>query len=103
MRHATRMALFCAGYLGTASVISSSIGTDIDFSAVTKVYVVAVIVGQYLLFAVMGYFVLGKVAPSLFEMFLFSQPLNKKMEILRNISEWSLTLMGLDRSGNRLP
>ena len=102
MKHATRMALISGGYLGTVAIFASWANAGFALEAPAHL-LIAFVLGQYVLFALAGYFFLGKFAPSMFQRFFFNLPYQERIQTLGRVSKLQLMLLGLDRSGNKLP
>lgn len=103
MNHAPKMAIFTSGVVVAGSLLEAMVSASFDLQAVWKAVGPIEILYMSMLGALGGYFFIGKLGPSFFQMVLFSLPHEKRTQALRGASSFSLELLGLDRFGNKLP
>ncbi len=103
MKHATKVAIFSSGVLVAGNLLETMASTGFDLHALSQAVGPAEILSVSVLGALGGFFFVGKLGPSLFQMMLFSLPLDKRTQALRGASSFFLVLLGLDKFGNKLP
>lgn len=97
------MAIFTPGVLVAGGLLEVMVDASFDLRALWQLFGLAEIIYISVLGGLGGYFFVGKLGPSLFQIVLFSLPHEKRTQALRGASSFSLSLLGLDRFGNKLP